>query len=301
MTISLNISVAENGVLMWTTTKHGSNSAYLDADLSKRPRLADMKAETMYQDLWSAELYHAQHPSGGDDLVLWRDLARITGGPVLELACGTGRAMLPLARDGYNTVGLDISRSMLTVGRRILEDEPAPVQRRIHFVKGNMARFALRQHFGLIFVTAHSFHALLTPDEQRSCLRRCHRHLKPRGLLAIDLSNAFPGLRNSSQALNASEAGYACSNGEIIKQTEYVAYDASNQNCSWRLRYKCSQRNGTIKIREQIATLHYFRPAEMDSMLRSTGFKIQALYGSFDKTLFEPESPEMIFVARKVS
>ena len=52
----------------------------------------------------SAELYDAMHPSltsGMGDEAFLLEQAAITGGPVLELACGTGRVLWPLAIAGY--------------------------------------------------------------------------------------------------------------------------------------------------------------------------------------------------------
>jgi SAM-dependent methyltransferase len=56
------------------------------------------------------------------DAVFYRDLARATGGPVLELGCGTGRVLIPIARDGLACVGLDTSPAMLEAAR---QDPPA--------------------------------------------------------------------------------------------------------------------------------------------------------------------------------
>src|SRR5262245_17396946 len=57
------------------------------------------------------------HLAGGPVADFYLALARETGGPVLELGCGTGRALLPIARDGIACVGLDNSPAMLDVLR----------------------------------------------------------------------------------------------------------------------------------------------------------------------------------------
>ena len=57
------------------------------------------------------EIYDASFPEEIGDVPFYEDLARRTGGPVLELGCGTGRVVWPLAEAGLHVVGLDISAS----------------------------------------------------------------------------------------------------------------------------------------------------------------------------------------------
>ena len=69
----------------------------------------------------------------------YRDLARQTGGPILELACGTGRLTLPLARDGHEVVGLDASPAML----QATQDKADAEGVEIAFVQQDMRAFDL--------------------------------------------------------------------------------------------------------------------------------------------------------------
>lgn len=73
-----------------------------------------------------------------------------TGGPVLELACGTGRLSVPLALDGHEVVGLDVSAAMLRAARRKAESAGAEIE----FVQGHMRWLELGREFALIVVPA---------------------------------------------------------------------------------------------------------------------------------------------------
>ena len=53
------------------------------------------------------QLYHAHHNRSLEDLPFWLELAAQAGDPILELGCGTGRVLIPLAQAGYHTIGLD--------------------------------------------------------------------------------------------------------------------------------------------------------------------------------------------------
>lgn len=135
------------------------------------------------------DAFHRRDPGGVSigDLTFYESIAGQAGGPVLELACGTGRVALHLANAGSEVIGLDISEPMLTVAREKLA---AREWRRLvppTFAHGDMADFDLDREFGVVIVAFRSFQALLTPATQRSCLAAIGRHLRPGGLAVIDL------------------------------------------------------------------------------------------------------------------
>ena len=82
------------------------------------------------QDPWISELYDSHYAAEimHRDVALWLSLAQQTGGPVLELACGTGRVLLPLARAGYEVTGLDLSPHQ-PAQRGFVQREIAPERR----------------------------------------------------------------------------------------------------------------------------------------------------------------------------
>jgi SAM-dependent methyltransferase len=138
----------------------------------------------------SVELYDALHPEGADgmeDTAFLLEQAAVTGGPILELACGTGRVVWPMAEAGYEIVGLDLNRAMLERAEAKAAAKPAEVRQRARFVQSGMQEFDLGSTFSLVFSTFRSFQGLLTVEDQRSCLRCAHRHLRPGGRLVLDL------------------------------------------------------------------------------------------------------------------
>lgn len=138
----------------------------------------------------SVELYDSMHPilaAGMEDTAFLLAEAATTGGPLLELACGTGRVLWPLAAAGYEVTGLDLNRPMLALAEAKAASRPPEVRSRVRFVESGMQEFELGTSFGLIFSTFRSFQGLLTAAEQRSCLRAAHRHLRAGGRLVLDL------------------------------------------------------------------------------------------------------------------
>jgi SAM-dependent methyltransferase len=261
-----------------------------------------MKADlTRYEDPWTAEVYDfAYAPEMGHrDVTLWLALAKETGGPALELACGTARVLLPLARAGLQVTGLDISPHMLAVARRKLEQEPAEVRARLRLVEGNMSNFELGEQFSLILIPYSSFQALLQRSEQRGCLECCRRHLRPGGRLAIDVFK----LRMSSVAapggIDHAPREYPGPDGTMIRLSGHTDFDTANQSLVWRARYECISPDGQITIRTHLPELRYFFRFEMEWMLEACGFEVESLYGDFERNPFSADSPEMIFVARR--
>jgi SAM-dependent methyltransferase len=114
----------------------------------------------------------------------YRKLARDMGSgssPVLELACGTGRLTIPIARDGHEMVGLETSPTMLEAARTKAESSGLGIT----FVRGDMRAFASHRHFGLIVVSCNSLAHLTTNEDLRACFRRVRDHLEPGGFFAF--------------------------------------------------------------------------------------------------------------------
>ena len=124
---------------------------------------------------------------GGDDIAFFRSLAEQTGGPVLELGCGSGRVAIPLAEAGFDVVGIDRSTGMLARARAKAEAAGPEVAGRLRLVEGDMTTTRAGDGFGLVFAAFRVFMSILEPDEQLRTLRLVHEQLRPDGLLAIDV------------------------------------------------------------------------------------------------------------------
>ena len=102
-----------------------------------------------------APFYDIEHAHFDEDLSLYMNFARLCGSPLLELACGSGRLLVPLAREGYELMGVDSSASMLKLAREALEQ--AGVAARCKLVQVNMHSMHLGQQFRLAFIALGSF------------------------------------------------------------------------------------------------------------------------------------------------
>jgi len=259
-----------------------------------------MKADlNRYEDPWTAEVYDYQTKGRGNDVPFWLSMAEEADGETLEIACGTGRVLLPLARAGLRVTGIDVSEAMLAVSRRKLQGEPAEVAERVDLIHADMTQFDLGKQFGLAIIPFSAFQALLTRADQRACLERCRAHLEPGRLLAIDVFNPRLTRLTSSAPILEGPEEFSGPEGETVRWSGETEYDLTSQTLRSRWRYERTTPGGETTVSEHVLKLHYFFRFEFEWMLEACGFQIETLYGSFDRSPFTAESPEMIFVARK--
>jgi SAM-dependent methyltransferase len=258
-----------------------------------------MKADlNRYEDPWTAEIYDYQTQGIAGDVEFWTDLSRSAGANVLELACGTGRVVIPLARASVQVTGLDISPNMLQVARRKLSNEPRDVIERVGLVEGDMRHFDTGRTFGLVFVAFRSFQALLTRADQRACLECSARHLKRGGLLALHVFNPRFSRLTAEMPVREDREDFEGPDGMHVSWSGETTYDLADQTLRSVWRYERTSADGVVTHSEHVLKLHYFFRFEMEWTLEACGFEVEALYGDFDRSPFTAESPEMIFVAR---
>jgi len=261
-----------------------------------------MKADlNRYEDPWTAQVYDYQTQGRGNDVPFWLSLAEEADDETLEIACGTGRVLVPLARAGLRVTGLDVSKAMLAVARRKLGGEPAEVSERVNLIHADMTQFDLGRQFGLVIIPFSAFQVLLTRSEQRACLERCRAHLEAGRLLAIDVFNPqLIRLTSSAPVLEGPEE-FSGPEGETVRWSGETEYNLASQTLRSRWRYERTTSGGETTVSQHVLALHYFFRFEVEWMLEACGFEVEAVYGNFEGSAFAGDSPEMIFVARKMT
>ncbi|HOJ61313.1 MAG TPA: class I SAM-dependent methyltransferase [bacterium] len=237
------------------------------------------------------------------DVEFFVEMARAAGGPVLELACGTGRVLLPIARAGVPITGLDLSPAMLAVCRERLALEPPAIQEKVHLMEGDMRRFAMAERFALVLIPFRSFQHLLTVEDQLACLQRCRDHLKEHGQLVLDLFNPCLSYLSDERFLEVteSEPEFILDDGtRIVRQNRLLARDLFNQVIDMEFLYRITYpggRHGSIAHR---FSMRYLFRYEVEHLLERAGFQVEAVYADYKKAPYGSQYPgELIVVARK--
>ena len=233
---------------------------------------------------------------------MWIEYAQKCGSPVLELACGTGRALIPLAREGFEITGLDSNKSMLKKAKEKIKKEPEEVQNRIKLIKSDMTDFQIKKKFNLILIVFNSFQHLLTIKDQDNCLKSIHLHLEDNGRLIIAVF--YPDLTRPEGVMRKEDYKIVQDYPEKDDTTELFHcqfFNHKKQETDVTYFVDTQKPNGQLHRKKMSFTIHYFFPTEFERMLISNGFVVEEHFGNFDKSHFTGKSPFMIFVARKVS
>jgi SAM-dependent methyltransferase len=250
-----------------------------------------------------AEFYdHVVPYQNRQDVAFYVGLARQAPTPVLELACGTGRVLLPSARAGARMVGLDISGGMLDVCRAALAHEPPAVQERVTLHQGDMRHFDLGCTFALITIPFRGFQHLLTVAEQQEALARVRRHLAPGGRLVFDLFNpSLPFLADERWLREPlTEPAVQLPDGRtLVRSYRVAARDYHAQTQDVELVHVITWPDGRVEQAPGRFIVRYLFRYEAEHLLVREGFTIDALYSDFDCSPYGASYPgELIFVAR---
>jgi SAM-dependent methyltransferase len=271
---------------------------------TETPPSALIRADQPWGDALLAPLYDA-FPFE-EDLPLYLDLASNEGGRVLEVACGSGRVLVPLARAGHQVVGLDASPHMLALAREKLKAAGPDVAERARLVQGDMRAFDPSidngAPFDLAIVAVKSFAYLTDRGDQLRTLQNIAARLRPGGLLALDLLHPTPDYLAERPGSRWQDLVHADpETGVVIARTEtLVANDLAAQVRLIRSAYEIIAPDGTVTKRLVEWPYRYLHRFEAEHLLERAGFAIEALCGGYQHEPFTADSRMMLFLARTV-
>jgi SAM-dependent methyltransferase len=240
-------------------------------------------------------------PDLGDldaDLGFYEQFAARCGSPILELGCGTGRVLLPLARQGYRVTGIDASAEMLERARAKIGAEE--LDERVTLAQQEMAKLDLGERFNMAFAALNSFAHLHTTEEQLQALARIHRHLTPGGLLIADMFNPDMGrLLDARGQVALAKVIPEPGTGRRLMRFYSEEVDLGRQLIHTTYIIDEIDAGGNVRRTLFPFTLRYVFRYELELLLRHAGFEVEAIYGSYDLDEFSGDSEKMIAVARK--
>lgn len=233
------------------------------------------------------------------NLPFYVEVCRETPGPVAELGVGDGRIAVEVAKADKAIIGVDSSTEMLHRCRA--RAQGAGVLNKLTFIHADFRDFKLPQPAELITIPFHSIGHLVTMDDKREGLRHIYGQLAPGGRLIFD---------HFVFNLEAARSRY----GVASLRAEYINPETGRDTLLWvTSRYEPeTQRIRIIAWTDEIdgvgvlvrrqyrrLTFSWLEPEQTRTLLEETGFEIEALYGDFDRSPFDDESPEQIWVVRR--
>jgi SAM-dependent methyltransferase len=205
------------------------------------------------------------------------------GGPVLELAIGTGRVAIPLVRRGLEVAGIELSPAMTAVLRSKIGEDELPV------VVGDMATASApgAGEYALVLLVWNSISNLRTQAEQVQCFKNAARHLRSGGRFVIELW--VPPIQRLTPGHEA--VPVALDEGHLLFDT----YDLVTQACASHHYRRAA--DGTIRY--GVGHFRYIWPAECDLMAQLAGLELESRHADWQGTLFTATSERHVSVWRK--
>jgi len=254
----------------------------------------------------SAKYYDEAYATLEDlrDLQFYLEVARRTGGPVLELACGTGRVLVPIAQQGFRIDGVDSSPAMLDQLEQKLAREPRHVRELAGISIGDLRSYRSERKYPLVIIPFRPLQHMYTVEDQRAALHTAAFHLAPGGLLAFDVF--YPRFESllASVGQEMLELQWTRNNDPATIVRRYLrkeSVDKINQNFSAQFIYRTYQDDRLIKEETAPLKMAYYTYPHLRALFLLSGLEIVEEYGSFEKAPLGNDSREMVFVLQRSS
>ena len=250
-------------------------------------------------DSWD-EIYDSVYSYVREDIPFYVEAALESGGPVLELGCGTGRVSIPVAEAGVEIVGLDSSKAMLDVARRKSQGL-ASGSGSLTLLQADMRDFSLDRDksFKLVVIPFRGFLSLLTVEDQTKTLLNVKRHLAPGGKLIFNIF--VPDLNMLVQEGDVPYHFRDVTDPDTRSRSvlwHQSSYDNHNQIVNARVIVEELDGEGTVTRRTyRDFQLRYVHRWELHHLLEVCGYEVLDLYGDFQRSPFDETSTEMVWVA----
>jgi SAM-dependent methyltransferase len=234
------------------------------------------------------------------DLPFYLALAKRSGGPVLEIACGTGRVLLPIAREGIAIEGVDNSLPMLRVLKSSIENEPSQIRRRITLHEGDLRNFRLRKKYPLVIIPFRPLHYMHTVQDQLNALTTAAFHLQKNGILAFDVFYPKVELIAAGIGQEILDPEWQAGKDSVVRRYfRKESADKVNQNFGFTFIFRTYQGDKLVREESEPFMLSYYTYPHLKALFLLAGLESVAEYGSFAKTPLDNTADQMIFLVKK--
>jgi SAM-dependent methyltransferase len=254
----------------------------------------------------SAKYYDEAYATLEDlrDLQFYLGMARRTSGPVLELACGTGGVLLPIAQQGVRIDGVDSSPAMLDQLQQKLAREPRQVRELAAISLGDLHSYRSERRYALVIIPFRPLQHMYNVKDQLAALNTAAFHLAPSGLLAFDVF--YPRFESLLEGVGEErlELQWTQKNDPATVVRRYLrkeSVDKINQNFSAQFIYRTYHNDKLIKEETAPLKMSYYTYPHLRALFLLAGLKIVEEYGSCEKAPLDNYSKEMVFVLQRSS
>ena len=237
--------------------------------------------------------YDIENDTYTGELKLLTEWAIKQGGPIIDLACGTGRMTIPLAQKGFELIGVDLHAGML--GRAKKKAEEVKIQ--IDWLEQDCTTLQLEQKSPLIYMVGNSFQHFHTNEQQNLVLKSIHNHLEQNGVFIFGVR--FP---NAEELLQPVTEEYWKTYTDTVENKKVDVYTISDYDSMEQIQHYTTIRkymdndNNVEEERKTNISLRYTYPKEMERLLTENGLEILQVYEDWNKSSLSRDSDEMIYI-----
>ncbi|MDX1995359.1 MAG: class I SAM-dependent methyltransferase [bacterium] len=247
-----------------------------------------------------ARYYDAENTDKNDDIPFYLSLAEEYGGPIMDIGCGTGRVMIPLAAEGYEVHGIDNEEAMLEIAEA-RRDADSRLHEKMTFYHGDVLTFPLDRQFRLMLVPYNGLMHFHDQETQLALLRRLRGWTMDDGLLVLDLPNAGEIFASQdSEAVTLERTFLERESGHMVMQQSVSYLDRVEQLMRITWIYDEITSDGTVKRTFAPLVMYYYFFSELKLLLSAAGFEVEEVYGDIDFGPFEDGCPRIVVIARPV-
>ncbi|GAB4120610.1 MAG: class I SAM-dependent methyltransferase [Roseiflexaceae bacterium] len=243
-----------------------------------------------------AHFYDVDHADFQDDVEVYLELARRAGGSVYEAMCGSGRLIIPLAKQGIRITGTDIAAGMLAIAQQRIAAEG--LAGRAQVALGDVREPAPGGPYSLAIVGVNSFMHLTTTADQLAALAAIRASLRPSGLLAIDLLNPNPRLLADYDNELIFDKAFQMPDGTRVQKFVAQQIDAASQINHVTFIYDVIGLDGSLRRYTAPFRMRWVYRYELEHLLLRSGFVLEQVYGSYELDRYRSDSETLLVVAR---
>jgi SAM-dependent methyltransferase len=249
-----------------------------------------------------ARLYDLDLLEDPGDLDLYLALAARTGGPILEIAAGSGRVAVPLAEAGYDVTAVDIDPAMLGRCGKAAAAAGPEVADRLHLVEADLIGLKLPggPTFRLAILALNSILLLDSRDAQAAALETLARHLEPGGLAVVDVwLPSADELARYDGRIGLEYVRADPETGALVTKTAAAQHEPATGHIQLTAIYEEAAQGGTPRrwIRED--RLRLLNADDLRALAEAAGLEIEAVAGGYDLNTVGPQDERAILVARR--
>lgn len=229
---------------------------------------------------WAATYDAPGNPDPGPAVEFLAGLA--AGGPVLELAIGTGRVALPLASRGIAVEGIEASPEMVSLLRAKPGGDAIPV------VIGDMADVGTTGPYPLVYLVFNTLFNLTGTGRQELCLRNVARVLAPGGAFVIEAFVPNPADFDRDEQVQVRS---------VTEEAVTVRVHQYDRTAQTFIRQMITFTDGRVQLKP--FGMRYQWPEQIDEMAEAAGLSLESRYANWRRAPFGPDSRDHVTVYRK--